>query len=285
MHEPPKPEWLKIKVPFGHDYAQTRAVLASGGLHTICREGACPNRSECWNAKTASFLILGRICTRNCRFCNVSKKRTPEAVQPEEPEKLAEAVSRLGLKHVVITSVTRDDLPDGGAGHFRRCIEAVRRRSPETTVEILTPDFRNKPSVPEAFAAVRPDVFGHNIETVPRLYPFVRASADYRCSLGLLEAFKKAFPEVPVKSGLMLGLGEREAEVRQVMADLRAAGTDILTVGQYLRPSAGHFPVARYVPPEEFDRYREKGLEMGFRAVFSGPFVRSSYRAAEALAC
>lgn len=281
MDKPLKPEWLKIKVPFGPEYARTRAVLASGGLHTICREGACPNRSECWNAKTASFLILGSICTRNCRFCNVSKNRNPDPVSPGEPEKLAEAVSCLGLKHVVITSVTRDDLPDGGALHFRRCIEAVRRRTPGTKVEILTPDFRNKPSALEVFQPARPDVFGHNIETVPRLYSSVRAAADYGCSLGLLEAFKKAFPEIPVKSGLMLGLGEREAEVRQVMADLRAAGTDLLTVGQYLRPSAEHFSVVRYVPPEEFDGYREEGLKMGFKAVVSGPFVRSSYRAAE----
>lgn len=281
MSESLKPEWLKIKVPFGRDYGRTRAVLASGGLHTICREGACPNRSECWNAKTASFLILGRICTRGCRFCNVSKNRTPEPVWPEEPEELAEAVCRLGLKHVVITSVTRDDLPDGGAVHFRHCIEAVRRRSPETKVEILTPDFRNKPAALEVFRPVRPDVFGHNIETVPRLYPFVRAAADYRCSLGLLEAFKKTFPEIPVKSGLMAGLGETEEEIRQVMADLRTAGTDILTIGQYLRPSAEHFPVARYVPPGEFDRLRDEGMKMGFKAVLAGPFVRSSYRAAE----
>jgi lipoyl synthase len=275
-----KPAWLKRKLPVGPEFEGVRALIESGKLHTVCQEARCPNIWECFSHRTATFLILGAHCTRNCRFCAVQAGH-PEPIDPEEPARVAEAAEAMGLKFVVVTSVTRDDLPDGGAGHFARTIREVRRRIPDAGVEVLIPDFRGNPAALEAVLDAEPTVCNHNVETVPRLYPTARPEADYRQSLELLERAARIAPRTPIKSGLMLGLGETEAELAATLADLRAAGCAVLTLGQYLQPSSAHLPVERYVPPDEFEAWRERGLEMGFSEVAAGPFVRSSYRAGE----
>lgn len=258
------------------------ALLEGLGLDTVCLSAACPNLGECFARRTATFLILGPVCTRNCRFCAVPKG-TPRPVDPGEPRRVALAAAELQLRHVVITSVTRDDLPDGGAGQFAATVTAVREALPEATVEVLTPDFRGRPAALEKVMAAGPRVFNHNVETVPRLYPAARPQADYRRSLEVLRRAKEMRPGILTKSGLMVGLGEREEEVLAVLADLRSAGCDAVTIGQYLRPSKAHLPVREYLTPETFARYRARAREMGFRYVASGPLVRSSYLAEDAL--
>jgi lipoyl synthase len=271
-----RPEWLQKKIsPAAH--ADMERLLGDLRLHTVCQEAHCPNISECFRQRQATFLILGRLCTRLCSFCNVTKE-TPGPVDPAEPLRVAAAVIRLGLKHVVITSPTRDDLPDGGAGHYVATVAAIREASPETRIELLIPDFRGERVSLALVAASRPDIIGHNLETVPRLY-HIRQGADYRRSLHVLEMLRELAPDLPTKSGLMLGLGEGEDEVLAVMDDLRKVGVAYLSLGQYLAPSKGHQPVERFVEPTEFDRYRERALAMGFAHVESGPYVRSSYHA------
>jgi len=274
-----KPEWIRVRLGGGESVNRVKRILRERNLHSVCEEAACPNLSECFGHGTATFMILGDICTRRCPFCDVAHGR-PQPPDPAEPEQLAETIRELGLRYVVITSVDRDDLRDGGAGHFAACIRAIRERTPATRIEVLVPDFRGRmdPAV-EILAAEPPDVFNHNLETVPRLYKAARPGADYQVSLDLLARFKALHTEVPTKSGLMLGLGETLEEVAQVMADLRAHGCDMLTLGQYLQPSADHFPVVRYATPEEFERLAEAGRAMGFSAVASAPLVRSSYHA------
>lgn len=248
-------------------------------LETVCESARCPNRTECWSKQTATFMILGNVCTRPCGFCSVPKGKT-ETVQADEPQRVAEAAARLGLKYVVITSVTRDDLPDGGAEHFVRCIEAVRERT-QARIEVLTPDFRGNRQAISRVIAARPDVFNHNTETVPRLYHRVRRNAAYQRTLDLLAQVRAEAPEMKTKSGLMLGLGETRDELLEVCSDLRAVDCDMLTLGQYLQPSPEHLPVERYVPPEEFEELGELMRKLGFSMVASGPFVRSSYHAGE----
>jgi lipoic acid synthetase len=274
------PPWLKRRIPAAGDFAATDRVLADLQLETVCTEARCPNRGECWSRRTATFMVLGRVCTRPCGFCAVERGR-PDPVAEDEPERVAEAAARLGLRHVVVTSVTRDDLPDGGARHFARCIHAVRART-SATVEVLTPDFDGRPELVDEVLAARPDVFNHNIETVARLQRRVRRSSSYRVSLEVLRRVKRRSPDVAVKSGVMLGLGETMSEVLDLFADLRSAGVEILTVGQYLSPSPKHLPVERFVPPEEFARLGRLAEGMGFAHVASAPFVRSSYHADEA---
>jgi lipoyl synthase len=272
------PKWLKRPLPqAGMQF--TTNVIADLKLETVCESAKCPNQSECWSQKTATFMILGNVCTRPCGFCSVLKGKT-ETVQLDEPGRVAEAAERLGLKYVVITSVTRDDLPDGGADHFYECVLAVRERT-GAKVEVLTPDFRGNRNAISRVIESRPDVFNHNTETVPRLYDRVRRNADYRRTLDLLQQIKDEAPEMPTKSGLMLGLGETRDELFEVCSDLRAVGVDMLTLGQYLQPTAEHLPVERYVPPEEFDEIGEQMRRLGFTMVASGPFVRSSYHAGE----
>lgn len=278
VHQAEKPAWLRARAPSTGAHEDTRALVRRHALHTVCEEAACPNIGECWGKRHATVMILGSVCTRACAFCNVATGR-PDALDPQEPDRLAEAVLELGLRHVVITSVDRDDLPDGGARQFVRCIERVRAVSPATTVEILTPDFRNKTGAIETVADARPDVFNHNLETVPRLYATVRPGARYYHSLRLLDRVKNRHPQIFTKSGIMLGLGEERAEVLQVMDDLRAAGVDFLTIGQYLRPTPRHHPVARYAPPEEFAEYERVARVKGFRMVSASPLTRSSYHA------
>jgi lipoic acid synthetase len=277
---PRKPPWLIKRLPVGPGMMRTLELLRAHQLHTVCQEALCPNQGECFSAGTATFLILGDRCTRRCRFCAVAKG-DPSTPDPGEPERVAKTVQAMGLRFAVITSVTRDDLPDGGAEHFARTVRAIRDLCPNTGVEILVPDFNGDPRALEVVAAARPDVLNHNLETVPRIYPQVRPGAYYRRSLELLGAFKRLAPDILTKSGLMLGLGETRDEVREVMKDLRGIMCDGLTLGQYLSPSKEHMPVDRYVPPEEFHSLRHEALEMGFTAVASGPFVRSSYRAGE----
>jgi len=277
----PKPPWLKIRIQTGENYKSVRRTLDSLSLHTVCEEARCPNIFECWGERTATFMILGDVCTRRCGFCAVMTG-TPRRIDPQEPAHLAEAVDKMGLAHAVITSVDRDDLPDGGAAHFAAVIRAVRQRRPECAVEVLTPDFRSAPGALGVVLAARPDVFAHNVETVPRLYRTVRPGSAYRHSLALLSQAKLQGAPV-TKSGLMLGLGEERSEIREVLADLRDAGVDIVTLGQYLQPTASHLPVVRYVPPEEFTEIRDAALPLGFRHVEAGPLVRSSYRAARHL--
>lgn len=277
-----KPEWLKVKVQANQRKADVEQLLKDLMLPTVCKEARCPNLMECYSRKTATFLILGRNCTRQCRFCNI-QKGAPEPLAPDEPERVAQAVATLQLKHVVVTSVTRDDLPDGGAGQFAAVITAVRGVNPDTTVEVLIPDFQGEQTALAQVVAVAPDVLNHNVETVPRLYPTVRPEADYRRSLTLLARVKELNPQVMTKSGVMVGLGETEDELVAVMKDLRAAGCDALTIGQYLAPSRHHHPVVAYITPAQFARYETLGRELGFSHVKAGPFVRSSYRAAEAL--
>jgi len=272
------PPWLKRPLP-QPDMMFTGNVIRDLRLETVCESAKCPNRTECWSQRTATFMILGNVCTRPCGFCSVPKGKT-EALEADEPERVAEAAARLGLKYVVITSVTRDDLPDGGADHFYRSVLAVRERT-GATVEVLTPDFLGKRSAIERVIEARPEVFNHNTETVPRLYHRVRRNADYRRTLDLLAQVKESAPEMTTKSGLMLGLGETIDELFDVLADLRSVDCDILTLGQYLQPSPQHLPVERFVPPEEFDEIGARARTMGFSLVASGPFVRSSYHAGE----
>ncbi|HXG08938.1 MAG TPA: lipoyl synthase [Gemmataceae bacterium] len=273
------PSWLKRPLPRGNGNFFTQALLDELRLETVCENARCPNRPECYARRTATFMILGNVCTRPCGFCSVAKGR-PDAPEDDEPERVAEAAARLGLKHVVITSVTRDDLPDGGADHFYRCILAVRRRT-GAAVEVLTPDFLGNAAAIDRVLEARPEVYNHNLETVPRLYKKVRGRADYRRSLDLLARVKRRAPEIITKSGLMLGLGETTEELFEVLADLRAVGCDTLTLGQYLAPTLKHIPVARYVPPEEFDDLAALARTLGFAKVVAGPFVRSSYHADE----
>lgn len=276
---PALPRWLKKPLPAAGGIGSTRDLIADLNLETICESGKCPNRTECWSRKTATFMVLGETCTRPCGFCAV-KRGKPEEVAADEPDRLAEAAARMKLRHVVITSVTRDDLPDGGADHFRRCILAVRERT-GATVEVLTPDFNGDERAIDIVLEARPEVFNHNMETVNRLQQFVRRKAQYEVSLKVLAYAKKAAPEIRTKSGLMLGLGESTEEILETLADLRAANCDLITMGQYLQPSQRHLSVLRYLPPEEFDRLGELARRMGFVDVASGPFVRSSYHADE----
>ena len=274
------PAWLKVRAPGGEGYLRVKGLLRRAGLHTVCEEAACPNIGECFEAGTATFLILGDVCTRACRFCAIASGR-PEAVDPQEPLRVAETVALLGLRHAVVTSVTRDDLPDGGADIFAATVREVHRLSPPTAVEVLIPDLRGDWQALAAIAEAGPDILNHNVETVPRLYRSVRPQAVYLRSLDLLRQAKTLRPGMSTKSGIMLGLGEEPAEIRKAMSDLRGAGCDILTLGQYLRPSPRHLPVTRFYPPEEFARLAEEGRALGFRHVESGPLVRSSYRAAQ----
>lgn len=278
-----KPAWLRKTVTHSRVVESTRELLAGLNLHTVCQSARCPNTSECFSCQTATFMILGDRCTRRCNFCAV-KKGAPEPPDPAEPAKVAEAAVRLGLKYVVVTSVTRDDLPDGGAGHFARAIEELRRGIPGVVIEVLVPDFQGNVAALADLLAARPDVLNHNVETVPRLYPLVRPQADYRRSLVVLQEAKRLDDRICIKSGLMVGLGERQEEVLAVMRDLRAAGCAVLTIGQYLQPSPEHLPVQEFILPEVFEEYREQGLALGFREVVAGSWVRSSYRAGKVFA-
>lgn len=274
----PRPPWIRIRVSADSNVEHTRQLMRRLELNTVCEEAACPNLAECWSQRHATVMILGSVCTRACAFCNVATGM-PDAVDPAEPEHLARAVGELGLRHVVITSVDRDDLPDGGAGQFARSIEAIRRRAMETTIEVLTPDFRRKAIALETVVGAAPDVFNHNLETVPRLYKRVRPGADYRHSLGLLSDAKRLRPALFTKSGIMLGLGENLEEIHQVMDDLREADVDFLTIGQYLRPTPRHARVERYWRPEEFDELAGEARLRGFLLVSASPLTRSSYHA------
>lgn len=273
-----KPPWIRVRIPSGEKFLEVRDLVKEKGLHTVCAEARCPNLGECWGKGTATFLILGDTCTRDCGFCGV-KTGKPAAPPPLEPQEVAHAISIMKLKHAVITSVTRDDLPDGGAAHFARTVRAIREAVADCSIEVLVPDFQGNHLSIAAVLNAEPVIFGHNMETVPRLYPEVRAQADYFRSLEVLSAAKNLRPSTLIKSGIMVGLGETRAEIKEVMVDLTAAGCDILTIGQYLSPGASHLPVIRYYPPEEFEELKELGLELGFKWVESGPFVRSSYHA------
>lgn len=274
-----KPAWIRVRSSNSSEYARVKNLLREHRLHTVCEEASCPNIGECFSHGTATFMIMGDLCTRRCPFCDVAHGR-PAPLDEHEPDNLASTIAALGLRYVVVTSVDRDDLRDGGASHFAACIRAIRQRTPATRIEILVPDFRGRmESALQALAQAAPDVFNHNLETVPRLYKQVRPGADYAWSLSLLLRFKRAHPHIPTKSGLMLGLAEDLAEVEQVMADLREHGCDMLTLGQYLQPSRHHLPVSRYVTPEEFHRLAQVGRELGFVNIASGPLVRSSYHA------
>ena len=277
----PRPQWLRAPARGGENYQELRSLVARLRLHTVCESAACPNVGECWNHRTATFMILGNVCTRRCGFCAVGKG-APLAVDTDEPRRVAEAAEALGLRYAVITSVNRDDRKDGGAELFALTIRAIRERLPECRVEVLIPDFQGSHAAMDMVLAAAPDVLNHNTETVPRLYRQVRLGARYERSLDILAYAKSARPEIPTKSGLMLGLGETPEEALGVMRDLRAHQVEILTLGQYLRPTLKHLPVIRYVPPEEFAEFRRQGQEMGFRHVEAGPLVRSSYHAAEA---
>lgn len=273
------PDWLKRKLPSGNENFYTQKLVEDLRLETVCESAKCPNRPECWSRRTATFMVLGNVCTRPCGFCSVPKGE-PEALELDEPERLAEAAARLNLRHVVITSVTRDDLPDGGADHFARCVHAVRDRT-GAVVEVLTPDFGGDAAAIDTVTDAGPEVFNHNLETVPRLYRVVRGRADYRRSLDLLARVKRRSPETVTKAGLMLGIGESVEELFDVFADLRAVGCDVLTLGQYLAPTLKHIPVARWVPPAEFDDIAARARLLGFTQVVAGPYVRSSYHAAD----
>ena len=274
-----KPEWIRVRVGDTEHTQRIKRLLRENNLHSVCEEAACPNLGECFSHGTATFMIMGDICTRRCPFCDVAHGR-PKPLDPQEPDHLAQAIAAMGLRYVVVTSVDRDDLRDGGAGHFAACTDAIRRATPNTKIEILVPDFRGR-MIPAltALSANPPDVFNHNLETVPRLYRQARPGADYHVSLDLLRQFKAAHPTIPTKSGLMLGLGETLDEVVQTLTDLRAHGCEMLTLGQYLQPSRDHLPVARYVTPEEFDRLSDTAKALGFASVASAPLVRSSYHA------
>ena len=275
-----KPAWLRVRSPYSPEVGRLKAVLREHRLHTVCEEASCPNIGECFGHGTATFMIMGNICTRRCPFCDVAHGR-PQPLDADEPANLARTIAAMGLKFVVVTSVDRDDLRDGGAAHFIACIEAIRAHAPNTGIEILVPDFRGRRDVAlEILDRAPPDVFNHNIETVPRLYKKARPGSDYQWSLELIREFKRRHPAIPTKSGLMVGLGETNDEVEQTMRDLRAHDCDLLTIGQYLQPSRDyHLPVERYVTPEEFAQFARLATELGFRNVASGPLVRSSYHA------
>ena len=276
-----KPDWIRVKAPTSKGYGETRQLMRDLGLNTVCEEAACPNIGECWTKKHATVMILGDVCTRACAFCNV-KTGMPRSVDPLEPEHTAIAAAKLGLEHIVITSVDRDDLPDGGAGQFVKVIEALRRTTPNTTIEILTPDFRGKMrAAVEMIVAAGPDVYNHNLETVPRLYPTIRPGARYYASLRLLEEVKRHDPLIFTKSGIMLGLGEERLEVHQVMDDMRCAGIDFITMGQYLQPTQRHTAVMEFVPPKTFDAYGAIARAKGFLQVAASPLTRSSYHAGD----
>ena len=271
------PPWLRRPLPVGDNYSRTNAILSSLGVETICANANCPNRGECWERGTATVLILGNICTRNCKFCSVSRGR-PKPADPTEPVKIAEMVKQLDLKYLVMTSVDRDDLPDGGAGHFRNCINQVRNRCPDVKFELLTPDFRNcQARAIEILADALPFVFAHNIETVPWLYRKARAGGNYRRSLNLLKMAKESYGNTPIKSSIMLGLGESDTEVKQVLRDLRNLGCDRITIGQYLKPSRDSLKVVEYIPPAKFRWWKQEAVRLGFPWVKSSPFARSSY--------
>ena len=275
-----KPDWIRVKAPGSPIYRETQQIVRQNNLVTVCEEAGCPNIGECWSKKHATMMIMGEICTRACAFCNV-RTGLPTALDPEEPEHVANAVEKLGLAHVVITSVDRDDLPDGGAEHFAQVIRAIRRRTPSTTIEVLTPDFLRKDGALEVVVAARPDVFNHNLETVPSRYLTVRPGARYFHSIRLLQRVKELDPTMFTKSGIMVGLGEERHEVLQLMDDLRSADVDFLTIGQYLAPSRKHHPVVRYVTPEEFQSYATIASAKGFLLVSSSPLTRSSHHAGE----
>jgi len=275
-----KPDWIRVKAPVTKGYAATRAIVRDNGLHTVCEEAGCPNIGECWEKKHATFMILGDTCTRACAFCNV-KTGLLGALDSDEPTHVAEATAKLGLAHVVITSVDRDDLADGGADHFAHTIRAIRLRCPATTIEVLTPDFLRKDGAVEKVVAARPDVFNHNLETVPSLYLTVRPGARYFASLRLLQQVKEVDAAMFTKSGMMVGLGEQRNEVLQVMDDMRAAGVDFLTIGQYLQPTRKHHPVVRFVPPDEFEALKTIAYAKGFLMVSASPLTRSSHHAGE----
>jgi lipoic acid synthetase len=273
-----RPEWLKVRLPTGPTYENLRRLMRSKELHTVCEEAHCPNMSECWGAGTATFMIQGDTCTRSCGFCAVKTGR-PGAVDTDEPRRVGEAVAQMALGHAVVTSVNRDELPDGGAEIFAETIREIRRQSPNTTVEVLIPDFVGRPESLDAVLAARPEILNHNVETVPRLYPRVRPQARYERSLEVLYRTKQRAPDLVCKSGIMVGLGETPDEVLATMRDIASQGTDILTIGQYLRPAPVHLPIERYWTPSEFDELRDAGMRMGFQHVESGPLVRSSYHA------
>lgn len=275
-----KPDWIRVKAPVSKGYYETKELLNKNKLHTVCEEAACPNIGECWAQKHATVMILGSVCTRACSFCNIETGK-PDAVNPHEPENVGDVAKVSGLKHIVITSVDRDDLADGGADQFVKCIESVRRKSPGTTIEILTPDFLRKEGALEKVVAAKPDVFNHNIETVPGLYSTIRPGARYFHSLWLLKRVKEIDPMSFTKSGLMVGLGETKEQVLQVMDDMRCADIDFLTIGQYLRPTLRHAPVDRYVHPDEFELYKKAAYNKGFLMVSASPLTRSSYHAGE----
>ena len=284
LHDKPqvlrKPEWLKIRLHRTAAYAEVRHIVESHALHTICSSGMCPNKAECWSRRTATFMILGDICTRGCRFCATRTGR-PLPPDPGEPAEIAESVRLLGLRYVVVTSVTRDDLPDGGAAHWAECVRAIRKQNPDAAIELLIPDFDARPDLLDTVLASKPDIVGHNIETVERLTPQLRARAKYRTSLATLRHIAER--GAVAKSGIMVGLGESDDEVLQTLHDLRDAGVRIVTLGQYLRPTLEHYPVAAYITPEKFEWYRLQALDMGFDYCASAPMVRSSYLADEAL--
>lgn len=275
---PRKPAWIRVKAPTSPVYAETRKLMRDHKLHTVCEEAACPNIGECWAQKHATMMILGDTCTRACTFCNI-KTGLPNLLDPHEPQRVADAVAKLGLKHVVITSVDRDDLPDGGAGHFAAVIRNIRAASPGTTIEVLTPDFLRKERAADLVVAAKPDVYNHNLETVPRLYPTIRPGARYYHSLNLLDRAKQLDPQVFTKSGIMVGLGEERMEVMQVMDDMRSANVDFLTIGQYLQPTPRHAKIERFVTPEEFGDYERIAYTKGFLKVSATPLTRSSYHA------
>ena len=280
LHQAKKPGWIKVRLPSNPVFFSTKALISDLRLHTVCESAQCPNRWECWSQGTATFMIAGERCTRACGFCAVATAK-PFALDFDEPERVAEAIRRMKLKHVVITAVARDDLADGGADHFARTIRAIRKLDPEIVIEVLTPDFCGKESSLAMVLEAEPDIFNHNVETVERLTPVVRSRAKYRLSLAVLSRAKELDPSVVTKSGIMLGLGETEPELFQTMDDLRASGVQVLTLGQYLRPTPDHLPVIEYIRPETFDSYKEVAEGKGFEYVASGPLVRSSYHAAD----
>jgi lipoic acid synthetase len=280
LHQARKPEWIKVRLPSNPVFWSTKEVVADLRLHTVCEEAQCPNRWECWSQGTATFMIAGERCTRACGFCAVTTAK-PFALEPDEPERVAEAVRRMKLKHVVVTAVARDDLQDGGAEHFARTIRAIRAMDPAVVIEVLVPDFNGREESLRAVLDERPAVFNHNIETVERLTPLVRSRAKYRLSLDVLERAGRMEPRTVTKSGIMLGLGEREPEIFQALDDLRGAGVRVLTMGQYLRPTPAHLPVVSYIHPDTFAAYREIAYAKGFEHVSSGPLVRSSYHAGD----
>jgi lipoyl synthase len=275
-----KPDWIRVKAPVSKGYQETHAIVRASGLHTVCEEAGCPNIGECWDKKHATFMIMGDTCTRACAFCNVRTGR-PGPLDPDEPARVAEATAKLGLAHVVITSVDRDDLDDGGAGHFAQVIRAIRARCPDTTIEVLTPDFLRKDGAAEVVVAAKPDVFNHNLETVPSNYLTVRPGARYFASIRLLQRAKEIDPSLFTKSGIMVGLGEERNEVLQVMDDLRTAGVDFLTIGQYLQPTRKHHEVMRFIPPDEFKALETIAYAKGFLMVSASPLTRSSHHAGE----